>query len=118
MINILLAEDDSVHRSLIQRLLNDSRISVRCAKDGDEAVWFASVYNPDIVIMDLNMPVKDGLQATKQIKSIDPSIKVIISTARRSEQSIERAIEAGADEYLIKPYSKEEVLELIDSLSE
>ena len=118
MVDILLAEDIPIQRNLIEYLLEDYCTSIRCAQDGDEAVWLANVYNPDIVIMDLNMPVKDGFQATKQIKSIDSSIKIIVSTAYTSEMSVEKALEMGADDYLIKPYTKQDVIESIESVTE
>ena len=115
---IVLAEDLPLQRNLIQYLLRGYDASIKYAKDGDEAVWFASVYNPEIVILDLNMPVKDGFQAMEQIKSIDSNIKIIVSTAFASEASIKKAIEMGADDYLIKPYTKEDLIDSIRSVLE
>ena len=118
MVDIVLAEDIPLQQSLIQYFMEEYDVCIKCAKDGDEAVWFASVYNPDIAILDLNMPVKDGFQATKQIKCINSNIKIIISTADVSEKSIEKAIEKGADDYLIKPYTKQDLMESIESVIE
>jgi len=118
MVDIVLAEDRPLQQNLIEYLLRDYDVGIKCAKDGNETVWFASVYDPDIVILDLNMPVKDGFQAMRQIKHLDPDIKIIISTAYASEKSIERAIEMGADDYLIKPYTKQDLLESFGSVIE
>jgi CheY-like chemotaxis protein len=118
MVDIVLAEDVQLQQNLIQHLLREYSASIKCAKDGDEAVWFASVYNPDIAILDLNMPVKDGFQATKQIKRINSDIKIIVSTAYASEKSVEKAIEKGADDYLVKPYTKQDLMDSIESVTE
>jgi two-component system cell cycle response regulator DivK len=118
VVDIVLAEDIPSQQNLIQYFVKKYDASIKCAKDGDEAVWFASVYNPDIAILDLNMPVKDGFQATKQIKRINSDIKIIVSTAYASEKSVEKAIEKGADDYLVKPYTKQDLMDSIESVTE
>ena len=117
MVDVLIAEDTPLQQDLLQYFLEEYDISIKCANDGDEAVWLASVHNPALVIMDLSMPEKGGFQATKQIKSIDSTIKVIVSTAHPSERSMEKATEMGADDYLIKPYTKQELIDSINSVS-
>lgn len=118
MVDVLIAEDIPIQETLIRSFLEEYRISIKCATDGDEAVWFVSVYNPDIAIIDINLPVKDGLQATKQIKHIDPTVKIIISTAYAFETSVERAIELGADDYLVKPYTEQDLIDSIEAVIE
>lgn len=118
MVDILLTEDMPLQQRLIESYLEEYCTSIRCVKNGDEAVWFASVYNPDLIIMDLDMPRKNGFQAMKQIKSIDSTVKIIVSTAHASEQSVEKATAMGADDYLIKPYTKQELIDSIESAIE
>jgi len=118
MASVLLAEDTPLQANIIQSFLSDYCTSFKCANNGEEAVWFASVYNPDIAIIDLNLPEKSGFQATKQIKQIDSDIKIVVSTAYDSEQTIQRAINMGADDYLIKPYTRNDLIDSIESVIE
>jgi CheY-like chemotaxis protein len=114
MVDLVLAEDIPLQQNLIQYFVEDYGASIKCAKDGDEAVWFASVYNPDIAILDPNMSVKNGFQSTEQIKRINPNIRIIVSTVYASEKSIEK----DADDHLIKPYTKQALIESIESVIE
>lgn len=82
MISILLVDDHPIVRSGIKLLIN-SQLNMEVkyeAKDGEEAVHKALTFNPDLVIMDINMPKKNGILSTKQIHEVDKNIKVIMLT--------------------------------------
>jgi DNA-binding NarL/FixJ family response regulator len=103
-IRILLAEDHIIVREGTRELLQrepDIEV-VGEASDGEESVRLAEKLKPDVVIMDISMPKLNGIEATKQIKSIVPTTAVLILTAYDNEQYIMALLEAGAAGYLLK----------------
>ncbi len=72
------------------------------AEDGEEAIAFNEAYDPDIILMDLNMPGMDGISATKRIKALDPEVKVVVLSHLDEGEKIYAAFAAGADNYLSK----------------
>ena len=108
---ILIAEDDSTNRLLIKVMLKQSGIKVIEAENGQEAVALCREH-PEIclAVMDLKMPVLDGFDATRQIKSFRQDLPVIAVTAYGLSGDEKRAIEAGCSDYLAKPYHKEVLL--------
>lgn len=119
MIRVLVADDHPIVRSGIVSLLQaaaDVEV-VGQASTGPEAVALALEHEPDIVLMDLRMPGLDGDEATGQIVSQRPQVKVIILTTYESDDSILSAIEAGASGYLLKAAPEEEILAGIRSVA-
>jgi DNA-binding NarL/FixJ family response regulator len=119
MIRVLVADDHPVVRSGIVALL-DAAADVEVvgqASTGTEAVALALEHEPDIVLMDLRMPGLNGDEATGQIVSQRPQVKVIILTTYESDDSILNAIEAGASGYLLKAAPEEEILAGIRSVA-
>ncbi len=108
---ILIAEDDESNRFYLEKIINTESISVFLAVNGREAVELCRAH-PEIsmVLMDLKMPVMDGLEATREIKAFRADLPVIVSTAFAMEADKEKAIEAGCDEFLAKPVSKTALL--------
>ncbi|MFW6020120.1 MAG: PAS domain S-box protein [Bacteroidales bacterium] len=106
---ILVVEDVKVNMLLLQKMLEKMNFHVGQAKNGQEAVDYVQHKKPDLILMDINMPVLDGIQATKIIKSKYPEIPVIIQTAYTSEDNKTGSEEAGADGYLEKPINKEKL---------
>ena len=108
---ILIAEDDESNRFYLEKIINAESISVFLAVNGREAVELCRAH-PEIsmVLMDLKMPVMDGLEATREIKAFRADLPVIVSTAFAMEADKEKAIEAGCDEFLAKPVSKTALL--------
>jgi CheY-like chemotaxis protein len=113
MASILLVEDTEMQAGLIKAFLRDSYDIAGWAQTQDEAVSLARETAPDVVVMDLNLSQGDGIKATADIKSYDQTIPIIVSTVNVTSDVRERAMEAGADAYLTKPYSKQELLELL-----
>jgi len=114
-IRILLADDHAVVREGTKELLEreEDLEVVAEASDGKEAVQLAIRGRPDVVIMDFAMPKLNGIEATRQIKAIAPSIAVLVLTAYDSEQYIFAFLEAGAAGYLLKDVHVDELVKAI-----
>jgi len=114
-IRILLADDHAVVREGTKSLLEqeDDLEIVAEADDGKKAVQLAIRQRPDVVIMDFAMPKLNGIEATRQIKAIDPAIAVLVLTAYDNEQYVFAFLEAGAAGYLLKDVHMDELVKAI-----
>jgi DNA-binding NarL/FixJ family response regulator len=112
LIRVLVAEDHAVVRSgLLQLLGNVAEVEVvGAASDGEEAVALAAAERPDVVLMDLEMPTLDGIEATRRIRAADESVNVVVLTAFSDRRRILDAIDAGAVGYLLKDAEPEELI--------
>ena len=112
-IRLLIVDDHPVVRDGLRGML-ESQLDFEVAGeagDGDEAVQQVEALKPDIVLMDLRMPVMDGVTALGEIKANDPEVQVLVLTTYDSDADILPAIEAGAVGYLLKDSSREELYE-------
>lgn len=112
MKTILIAEDNDSNYILMTYILKRTYNIMR-AHDGREAVEMASDSNIDLVLMDLRMPVCDGLEATRQIKASRPQLPIVMLTANAFESDRENAMAAGCDDFLAKPVNSEKCLKAI-----
>src|ERR671928_510890 len=103
-INVLIADDHRLFAQALEAILDtDERINVAGhARDGREAVELAKRLEPDVVLMDIAMPVMDGFQATRQILKDRPSTSVLMLTGSNSRSDVDRARKAGAAGYVTK----------------
>jgi CheY-like chemotaxis protein len=118
MSKILLVEDNEMNRDMLSRRLERKGFEVVIAVDGQAGVDMASSTNPDIILMDLSLPVMDGWEATRRLKA-DPAtqrIPVIALTAHAMSGDEVKAREAGCDDYDTKPVNLNRLLEKIGSL--
>jgi two-component system cell cycle response regulator DivK len=118
MSKILLVEDNEMNRDMLSRRLERKGFEVAIAVDGKVGIDMATSSNPDIILMDLSLPVIDGWEATRQIKA-DPatqSIPVIALTAHAMAGDEEKALEAGCDDYDTKPVDLPRLLGKINAL--
>jgi len=115
-LDILLAEDNLVNQRLALRLLERRGHRVTLACNGREAVELARIRHFDIVLMDVQMPVMDGLEATRQIHALDPSIPILAMTAHALDGDRERCLAAGMNAYTSKPIRPEEMFAAIHEL--
>lgn len=114
-IRILIAEDQTIVREALCKLLDfeeDIEV-VGEAKNGLEAISRVKDFVPDIVLMDINMPEVDGVEATRVIKKESPHTKIIILTVHKEEEHLFSAIKAGAIGYIVKETSSKNLLETI-----
>ncbi len=112
MIRVLLADDHSLVRSGLEQLLKgDAEIEVvGMAADGAQAVELTLANRPDVVLMDLQMPVLDGVEATRKIVEADDSVQVVVLTSFSDTERIVAALDAGAVGYLLKDTGPEDLL--------
>jgi DNA-binding NarL/FixJ family response regulator len=113
MIGVVIADDHAVVREGLSRLLESATgIEVLAkASDGAEAVALAAEHRPQVVLMDLAMPVVDGAEATRRIVAADPSTQVVILTSFSDREQIVRALDAGAIGYLLKDAEPGDLIE-------
>lgn len=117
-IKILLADDHNIIIDGIKAMLikNPEIEIIGEAKNGNEAIELANTLVPDIIIMDISMPNKSGIEATKQIKENNKSIKIIILTQHENKEYVIQLFKVGADGYLLKNSKKTELLEAIKTV--
>jgi DNA-binding NarL/FixJ family response regulator len=115
MIRVLVADDHPVVRHGLCTMLEieDDFVVVGRAADGEEAVSQARETRPDIILMDVQMPNVDGIEAMRRIRAFDPDARVIVLTTYRDEDYIFPSLRAGARGYLLKDASREELAEAI-----
>lgn len=116
MADILIVEDTDVQAALLREFVSDTHVVAGRASTSAEAVKLALTESPDVVLMDLNLDDGTGFGATAEIKSVNDTIPVIVSTVAVGDEAKDRAFEAGADAYLTKPYTQAELLETIDRI--
>jgi DNA-binding NarL/FixJ family response regulator len=112
VIRVLLAEDHAVVRGGLLQLLGDldEMEVVGAASGGEEAVALAAEHKPDVVLMDLEMPDLDGIEATRRIRAADSDVNVVVLTAFSDRSRILDAIDAGAVGYLLKDAEPDELI--------
>lgn len=116
-IRILIAEDQLlVRQGLVALLRTDDVHILGEAEDGETAVEMARALRPDIVLMDLSMPVLDGVEATRRIKRQLPEVRVLILTIANCERRVAEALAAGADGYALKKLGHEELMAAITAV--
>ncbi|MCK8602864.1 sigma-54-dependent transcriptional regulator [Desulfoferrobacter suflitae] len=111
---VLVADDDGAHRLMLRTLLKDWGYAVEEAPDGRMAVDFVRLRPVDLILMDMRMPVLDGLEATRQIHQFNPAIPIIIITAYSSIPTAVEALKSGAFDYLTKPLDFDAARVVID----
>jgi len=111
MIRLLIADDHSVVRTGLRHLVEtfDDVELVGAAADGEEAVGLSAEHRPDVVLMDLEMPVVDGIEATRRIVEAQPEVAIVVLTSFSDREQILRALDAGAVGYLLKDAEPEEL---------
>ncbi len=115
---VLLAEDHEMNRDMLSRRLIRRGYTVLIAEDGQKAVEMAASEAPDLILMDLSLPIIDGWEATRRIRA-EPAtsgIPVIALTAHAMQGDREKALEAGCDDYDTKPVELPRLLEKMESL--
>ncbi|MCO1600318.1 response regulator [Desulfosporosinus nitroreducens] len=119
-INILIVDDISDTRDSIRRLLQfeDNIEVVGDVGLGSEAILFAEANRPDIILMDINMPEMDGIRTTELLAHRAPECSVIIMSVQGEQAYLRRAMMAGAREYIVKPFTGDELFSVIAKVYE
>ena len=112
-LNVLIVDDDEAFREVIKRQMGQGVKVIGEAARGDDAVLLAAELHPDVVLMDLDLPGLDGIAATRQIKAVDPEVKVILMTPHDEEAYLSSTGKSGADAILAKRAVRAEILSRI-----
>lgn len=111
---ILIVDDASFMRMMIKDILTKNGFEVIGeAENGLKAVEKYKELNPGLVIMDITMPEMDGIQAVKEIRSFDPNAKIVMCSAMGQQAMVIDAIQAGAKDFIVKPFQADRVVEAV-----
>ena len=113
---ILVAEDDSRVRSHVVSALKAAGHAVDDTGDGEDALWLLQEHPYDAAVLDITMPGRDGISVTRSARAAGCSVPVLIATARGEVRDKVNGLDAGADDYIVKPYSTEELLARLRAL--
>lgn len=113
---ILLAEDEPALGQIIKESLETRNFDVLLCKDGEQAFEIYQSKNPELLVLDVMMPKKDGFTLAKEIRGIDDQIPIIFLTAKSQTQDVVEGFSIGGNDYLKKPFSIEELIVRINNL--
>jgi len=112
--NIMVVDDAAFMRLMIRNILEEAGHTVVCeAENGLEAVDKYKQFHPDLVTLDITMPVMEGLEALRQIRKYDPNAIVIMCSAMGQKPMVIDAIKMGAKDFIVKPVQQDRVLEAV-----
>lgn len=112
--NVLICDDAAFMRMMIKDILSKNGYTVAGeAENGAKAVEKYAEVKPDLVLMDITMPEMDGIQALKKIKAADPSAQIIMCSAMGQQAMVIESIQAGAKDFIVKPFQADRVLEAV-----
>ena len=113
-LRLLVAEDNKVNQILVQKFLKDFPVEIELAEDGARALELTQSFQPDIILMDMSMPVMDGLEATRAIRALQIRQPVIIAlTANAFDTDKADCLAAGMDEFLTKPINRKQLIDVL-----
>ncbi len=110
MATILVVEDDPIIRQTVEYALKRAGFTVHAVADGGDALAAAETVRPDLVLLDLMLPTMDGYQIAERLRAEDKETAIVMVTALDTERDKVRGLDAGADDYITKPFSMEELL--------
>jgi len=117
---ILICDDEDVLRALVRATLDDASYEIAEAEDGDQSIELARSLKPDVILLDMMMPGRSGLEVLELLRA-DPGLAqtpVVMLTARARASDRDAAVAAGADRYLAKPFSPLELISVVEELLE
>ena len=117
MAKILLVDDAAFMRKVIKDTLSKNGYTdLHEAVDGADAVEKFTELSPDLVIMDITMPNKDGLEALKEIKAAHPNANIVMCSAMGQEAMVIEAIKSGAKDFIVKPFKPDRIMKTVSSI--
>ncbi|BCZ45400.1 response regulator [Clostridium gelidum] len=116
LLKILICDDSMLMRKKLKDSLTlCGPFDILEATDGQKAVEIYKEKNPDLVFMDIVMPVKDGIQAVSEIKDFDKNAKVVMASSSGTKENLKKAIKAGAFEFIQKPWEQEQITKILNN---
>lgn len=116
-VRVLLVDDAQVVRLMLKRIFTEAGYEIAGeAVSGTQAVERYREFMPDLVIMDITMPEMKGIEAVKEIMSMDPNAKIIMCSSIGSKAKVIEAVEAGAKNYILKPFEAQKVLDVVSAV--
>jgi two-component system chemotaxis response regulator CheY len=117
MVQILIVDDAQFMRNILKKIFTSKGYDVIGeAETADAGVQAYKEHNPDVVTMDICMPNKSGIEAIKDIHNIDPNAKILVCSALGQELLVMEAIQAGAKDFIVKPFKKEKIIETLEKV--
>jgi len=116
-VRILIVDDDARLRSVIERGLSEEGYAVDVARDGEEGQYLAEINNYDLVVLDIMMPKADGLAVCRNLREAQVETPIMMLTARDAVPDRVTGLDAGADDYLVKPFAFEELIARVRALT-
>ncbi len=114
---IMIVDDAAFMRMMIKdTLMKNGYENLIEAADGEIAVQTYKTEKPDLILMDITMPNKNGLEALKEIKEMDPNAKIVMCSAMGQESMVVEAIRSGAKDFIVKPFKAERVLKTVQGI--
>lgn len=118
MAKILIVDDSRTSRKMLRSILeSNGHEIIDEAVNGQEGVQKYQALKPEVVTMDITMPIVDGVEALKMIKALDSNAKIVMVTAAGQKNKMIECIKAGANEFLTKPFDQKEIIDVIAKLS-
>ncbi len=114
MVRVLVVDDAAFVRMRTTQVLEKAGYTVLSAADGAEAVERYRQEHPDLVILDITMPVMDGITALREIRDLDTAARVVMVTAMGQQPIVAEALKAGARDFMVKPVKPERLVEVVD----
>ncbi|MFW9993447.1 MAG: response regulator [Candidatus Odinarchaeota archaeon] len=119
MVNLLIADDSKYIRDLLRTILEkEGHTIVAEATSGTEVLQLYSEHQPELVLLDILMDEPNGIECVKQIKQNDPGAKILMISALGQDGIVNKAIAAGAIDYLVKPFKRVQIVEAINKVLE
>lgn len=114
---ILIADDAAFMRKMVKMTLSEAGITrVIEAKNGDEAISMYQEQHPDLVLLDITMAGKSGMEVLEEIREYDGNAKIVMCSAIGQEQTVMEAIQMGAMDYVVKPFQKDKLIETVQNI--
>ena len=117
-VSVLYVEDEPLTRAVFARILERKVSKLYQAENGEEGLELFKMHRPDIVISDVRMPVMDGIEMSRRIKTLEGSSKIILTTAHSDASVLLNSIDAGIDKYILKPVDVEVLFSALESCAE
>ncbi|QEY34332.1 response regulator [Caproiciproducens galactitolivorans] len=114
---IMLVDDAAFMRMMIKNTLQQNGYTdIIEAENGEKAIALYNAEKPDLILMDITMPVMDGLEALKNLKEIDESVQVVMCSAMGQEAMVVEALKLGAKDFIVKPFKPDRIMKTVNGI--